>query len=317
MKSVLTLTMNPAIDMSSHISQVVPEQKMRCDSPRYEPGGGGINVSRAIQKLGGTSTAFYLSGGKTGELLSELLDKENVEHQEVGTESWTRLNFTAFEEHSNQQYRFGMPGPDVNQQEWKKCLDVIKHTRPKPDFIVASGSLPPGVPDDFYSKVATLAIDSDIHFVLDTSKQALTSAFKEKIFLIKPNVRELQQLAGQELNNEKEQEDFVRQFIDDGKCEIMVVSMGSAGVLLGTKDHIMRLRSPSVPIRSKIGAGDSTVAGILIKLAQDENVIDSVQYGIAAGAGAVMTKGTELCRKNDVDQIYNDMKHSEKLEIEI
>lgn len=150
MKMIVTLTMNPAIDKSSSVGHVVAERKLYCSAPRFEPGGGGINVCRAIKKLGGESLALYPSGGPTGEMLQFLFDQEALNHRPVPVKGWSRENLIVLEEATGQQYRFGMPGPDLGEEEWQRCLYELSNTKPPPDFIVASGSLPPGVPPSPY-----------------------------------------------------------------------------------------------------------------------------------------------------------------------
>jgi 6-phosphofructokinase 2 len=154
MKSILSLTINPAIDASCSVETVFPDHKLRCGPVCHEPGGGGVNVSRAIRNLGGDSTVFYLAGGPSGQMLGLLLDRERLKHQAMSIADWTRENFTVTERSSRQQYRFVTPGPDLRAQEWKSCLGKIGSFDPMPAFVVASGSLPPGAPTDFYGQLA-------------------------------------------------------------------------------------------------------------------------------------------------------------------
>ena len=143
MKQILTLTVNPAVDKSTSIDRVMPEHKLRCRNPDYEPGGGGINVSRAIKKLGGTSVAFCTAGGLNGGLLESLLQKEEISHHPIPIREWTRESLAVFEESTGLQYRFGMEGPTLREDEWELCLDMVLKAHPRPDYIVGSGALPP------------------------------------------------------------------------------------------------------------------------------------------------------------------------------
>jgi 6-phosphofructokinase 2 len=155
MISITTLTVNPTIDVNTQVEQVMPDKKLRCERPRREPGGGGLNVSRAIHRLGGSSKALFMSGGPTGEMLDQLIKGEGIDHQSVPVEGWTRENLIVFEESSEQQFRFGMPGPEIAEDEWERCLEEVAGADSVPDYVVASGSLAPGVPDDFYGRLAT------------------------------------------------------------------------------------------------------------------------------------------------------------------
>ncbi|GAI56738.1 unnamed protein product, partial [marine sediment metagenome] len=167
MKSIITLTMNPAVDQSSTTPIVTDEKKLRCSNIRYDPGGGGINVSRAINKLGGKSKAFYPAGGQIGNLLEELLKGEQIDHVRYTIKEPTRLNIHVIEETSNKQYRFNMPGTSLQEHEWQHMLTSLREFIPSPDYIVASGSLPSHVPTDFYRKIAVLSKEIGCKLILD------------------------------------------------------------------------------------------------------------------------------------------------------
>ncbi len=307
MQSILTLTMNPSIDKSSDVEHVVPERKLRCKPPRYEPGGGGINVSRVIHELGGQSALLYTAGGHSGQMLRELLDQEGLDHHPVQVEGWTRENLTVFEESTSQQFRFGMPGPILQDKEWDRCLIQVAEFDPKPDYIVASGSLPPGVPKDFYVRVACLARDMGARMIVDTSGEPLSLTLREGVFLIKPNLRELKELAGRENEDESHPEDLARQIVDSGQSEVVVVSLGAAGAMVVSREGFEHFRAPTVSIKSKVGSGDSMVAGIVLSLARGLSLKEAVSFGVAAGAAAVMTPGSELCRREDVERLYRQV----------
>lgn len=305
MPPIVTLTMNPTLDKSAVVHRVVANQKLRCQPPRREPGGGGINVSRAIRRLGGESMAVYPSGGPTGRVLEELLDQESLQHQPVPIAGWTRENLTVLEEAGDQQYRFNMPGPRLEEAEWKRCLDQLAAFDPPPAFIVASGSLPQGVPMDFYTR---LTRELEGRIVVDTSGDTLRAAVREGVYLVKPNMRELGQLAGEKIQDEAHQEQVAKEIVAQGQAEAVVVSLGAAGALLVSRELTQRFRAPTVPIESKIGAGDSMVAGIVWGLAEEKSLGEAVRFGVAAGAAAVMTPGTELCRREDTERLYQQMR---------
>lgn len=304
MQTIVTLTMNPTIDSNASVAHVVNNKKLRCSKPSFEPGGGGINVARAIHRLEGESTALYTCGGADGELLKHLLSKEKVQHHPIPIHEMTRRNFIITETSTSNQYRFGVPGPQLKSEEWQRCLTELKSMTPPSAYIVASGSLPRGVPDDFYKSVAEIAADRDARLILDTSSKALKLALHTGIFLLKPSIRELQELVEREIKTEEQQEEFARELIEQGYSKYVVLSLGNAGALLVSETSAERVRSPSVPIKSRIGAGDSMVAGIVLKLAQGKAFAEAGRFGIAAGAAAVMTPGTELCRKEDTERLY-------------
>jgi len=307
MQRIVTLTMNPTIDKSASVPHVAADRKLRCESPRHEPGGGGINVSRAIGRLGGESLALYPAGGPIGHMLRDLLDQEGVEHLPVEIEGMTRENLTVLDESADRQFRFGMPGPTLQEEEWQRCLDQLSTTEPEPAYIVASGSLPPGMPQDFYARVAHLGKDVSSRVIVDSSEEPLSAAADAGVYLLKPNMRELGQLAGYDIGDESEQEAVARELVENGQAEVIVVSLGAAGALLVSKRRLARFRAPTVSIKSKIGAGDSMVAGIALALARGQALEDAVRFGVAAGAAAVTTPGTELCRRQDTERLYERM----------
>ncbi|MEO1286935.1 MAG: 1-phosphofructokinase family hexose kinase [Chloroflexota bacterium] len=300
MPTIATLTVNPTIDKSSSVDTVASEIKLRCDEPRFDPGGGGINVSRAVKKLGGASTAIYTSGGGSGMMLTRLLDAEAITTNPIAISDMTRENLTVYEKSSGLQYRFGMPGPHIS--EWQRCIDVTLATGA--DYIVASGSLAQSMPTDFYKILADEVAKTDSKLIVDTSGEALEACADAGVFLLKPNLYELELLSGKKFESEDKMLIVVREMIADHMAEVFVISMGAAGAMMITADQAVKLRPPVVPIQSKVGAGDSMVGGIVWSLSQDDDILTAVRYGVAAGSAAVMTTGTELCRADDVHDIF-------------
>jgi 6-phosphofructokinase 2 len=307
MPDIVTLTLNPTIDTSSSTEYVSAEQKLRCRQPHDDPGGGGINVSRAIKKLGGESRAFYPAGGWYGEKLKELLDREKIGHVPIHIQEATRQDVIILEERTQRQFRFQMPGPQLREEELEACCDALSAISPKPGYLIASGSLPPGVPTDFYSRIGEMAQKFGSRYIVDTSGQALLAALRSGAFLLKPNLNELQALARRKIENGYEMEKAAREVLENANVEVLVISFGAGGALLVTRDECEHMRAPTVPVRSKVGAGDSMVGGIVLKLSQGESLREAVRYGVAAGTAAVMTPGTELCRRDDVERLYQHM----------
>jgi 6-phosphofructokinase 2 len=306
MATIVTVTINPAIDTSCSVERVVPEHKLRCTEPERHPGGGGLNVARALHRLGGNAVAFWTCGGAIGQLLGRLLDEEGLDHRAIPIEGMTRESFTVFETSTTQQYRFGMPGPHLRSEEVQQCLAQVRDLTPAPDYLVLSGSLPPSAPDDLYAQFAQQA-PSHCRVVLDTSGTALRSGIAAGVYLIKPNIRELGQLAGRTIERDAAIEEVSQRLIQEGKVKVIVTSLGAGGAVLATAEGAERLRTPTVEIRSKVGAGDSTVAGIVLGLTRGNSVRDAVRFGMAAGAAAVMTEGTLLCRREDTERLYQEM----------
>lgn len=304
MSSIVTVTFSPCIDKSTTIPALIPEKKLKCAAPKLEPGGGGVNVARAIKKLGGEALAIFPSGGYTGKFFNHLLEKENIPSVIIETSNETRENIIILDESTRDQYRFGMPGTALSENEWKQCLQVVEEINDAA-FIVASGSLPPGVPMNIYAQLAKMAKTKKAKFIVDTSGEALRHAFEEGVYLLKPNLGELSFLAGKNELQQAEIKPIAREIITRGNCEVLVVSMGAAGAMLVTKEMDEMFAPPPVSRKSTVGAGDSMVAGIIFYLSQGKSLPEAVKYGVACGTAATMNPGTELCNKKDADLLYS------------
>jgi 6-phosphofructokinase 2 len=302
MAEIITLTLNPTVDKSTKTEKLVPENKLTCEQPKFEPGGGGINVSRALKRLGTRSTAVFPSGGLTGQLLQNLLEKEDIEVKPVTTKNENRENFIVVDKSSNQQYRFGMPGPEIYPEEQEAFLHLIEEL--KPEWLIVSGSLPPGVDAGFITTAAALAKKMKAKFIVDTSGEALEVAAKEGVYLLKPNLGELGKLVGIETMDHNMVDTAAKELINKGHCEIVVVSLGAKGAHLVTKDHAEHIPAPAVKKLSTVGAGDSMVAGMVHALVNNFNLVDVAKMGVACGTAATMNPGTELFHPDDVEKLY-------------
>ncbi len=295
---IATLTLHPALDKSAEVERMIPERKLRCSAARYDAGGGGINVSKGIRRLGGHSTAVFPIGGKNGKRLLELIEKEDINTAPVEVEAETRENFSVFESSTGHQYRFVLPGEPLTIAEADACVDAVR--RIQPDIVVASGSLPPGIPSNYYAQVATIVREINARLVLDTSGDALQAALQAGVFMLKPNIGELSRLVGVERLEMSQVDDAAMSLIHSGKCEVVVVSLGPHGALLASQDGFVHVAAPVVDKRTTVGAGDSMVAGMVWALGQGKPLLEMVQIGVACGTAATMNPGTELFRSDDV-----------------
>src|SRR5688572_20894681 len=261
MSSIVTITFSPCIDRYTTVPQMKPDSKLKCSLPVLNPGGGGINVARVVKKLGGEVTAIYPAGGYTGAHFNRLLANEDIPAVIIETESETRENFIILDESSNKQYRFGMPGSEMKKKEWSHMLSALESIADV-KYIVASGSLPPGVPEDVFGRIANIARERAAKLILDTSGEPLKLALNGGVFLIKPNLRELNFLAG---NRPLADDDIWEQgqlLIEQYKIQAVVISMGEQGAWLVKKDSRQLITAPPADKKSTVGAGDSMVAGI-------------------------------------------------------
>ena len=303
MAAIVTLTMNPALDIATSTDRVEPTHKLRCSMPRYDPGGGGINVARAVHALGGDAVAIFPAGGAAGEMIRHLLEQQGVSHNAIAISGFTRESLAVEERMTGRQFRFLLPGPQISESDQERCLDQLALAAAEATYIVASGSLPLGVPEDFYARIAKLAQSLGKRFILDTSGAALKQAGRG-IYLLKPSLRELGDLVGSEIRTEREQEQAAREIIEQGRSEVIVVSLGDQGALLVTAGRAERFAAIPVEASGSVGAGDSTLAGIMVSLCRGLELGEPVRYGMAAGAAALLGSGTELCRRSDVERLY-------------
>ncbi len=300
--TVSTVTLNPSIDKTFAVDRVVPDRKLAGYDVRDYPGGGGINVARVVTRLGGRARALFTAGGPTGVRLGELLVAEQVPYTPVPIERAVRENYIVSESSTGAQYRFGLPGPPLSDGERARWMEAVRGV--SADWIVFSGSLPDDVPVAFFEALLD-TVPSGVRVAVDTKKEALRVALRRGVHLVKPNVHELSEVAGRELFDDAEVEHAARALIGRGGAQLVLVSLGRGGAMLVRADGCSRFVSPSVPAKSKVGAGDSMVGGVITALDQGRPIDDAVRLGVAAGAAAVMSEGTELCRREDVERLYH------------
>ncbi len=308
MAEIVTLTMNPSIDISVSIERVAPFQKLRCAAARRDPGGGGINVARVMKRFGADVIAMYPSGGALGKVLRRLLDEEGVSGLTIPLAGETREDFTVFEQATGSQYRFLLPGPQFSEQEWSNCLAMLGRLDRGASFVVASGSLPPGVPHDFYGRTAQVAKAASSKIVIDSSGPALRAALDVGVYLIKPNLNEFKLLMGELLETQADWIRACRSLVESGKVEIVALTLGNRGALLVTRDCVLGAQALAIKPVSVVGAGDSFLGAMIWSLASGHAVETAFRYGVAAGSAALLASGTELCRQEDVERLVNDVK---------
>lgn len=311
MHDLVTLTLNPAVDISTSVEHVTPVHKLRCSAGVWHPGGGGINVARVAQRLGSTALAIYPCGGVIGQELHQLLDAEQLPQWAISIAAETRQNFSIHESSSGQDFRFVLPGPQLTHQEWHACLDAFIEHLPQSRHAVISGSLPPGIPDDCYADLARRAQAHDRRVILDASGTALKLALQAGVELVKPSLRELADLVGQPLTHESDWRDAAASLVEQGQANIVALSLGEDGALVVTRDHHWRARAVPVTVRSTIGAGDSFLGGWLhgwqrqSRPGDDEAsaLLGAFRWAMATAASAVSSYGTALCDPQRVQSL--------------
>jgi 6-phosphofructokinase 2 len=305
---IVTLTINPAIDIFVNVARVEPIRKMRCSAPKRDPGGGGINVARVAHRLGSKVAAIYPTGGAIGKLLHRLVEREGIDSLVTPSHVETRENFTAYEKTTGEQYRFVLPGSALHRAEWEAVLDKLTTLTEKPKFVVASGSVPPGVPEDFFARVARTSKQLGAQCLVDTSGPALKAALKEGVTLIKPNLVELSDLVGAMLGSDEACVNACRKLINDGRVQAVALTLGDQGAILVTADHAYRAQPLAIEPVSTVGAGDSFLGGLVAALASGKVLQEAFRVAVAAGSAAVLSPGTELCREEDVKRLLAEVK---------
>ncbi len=309
MTSILTVTLNPALDVSGDTEIIRATRKCRTLNERYDPGGGGINVARVIKTLGGDTEALFLAGGETGDLLDRLLEEKHIRRQRISIPGMTRIGFMVRETSTGLEYRFVPEGPPIPPDAVAPCLDAV--ARHNGDYVVVSGSLPAGTPTDLYAQMAGIAARRGAKFVLDSSGAGLRVTLeKARVHLIKPSIGELEQLVSEKLDIDGACR-AAAQIVSRGAAEIVAVTLGADGAIIADADGTEFVSAVHVRVRSAVGAGDSFLAAMTLALTEGRPTREAFRFGIAAGAAAAMTPGTELCRREDVMKLYLRMSSDE------
>lgn len=306
MSDILTITLNPAYDVSTSVGTVAPGPKLRCEPPRYDPGGGGVNVSRAISRLGGMSTAFVALGGQTGAMFHALLDAEDFEVAQFEIDGNTRQSLAVIETSTRRQYRFQLPGPDWRPEQTAAMLEHLRPHLTRGRIVVMSGSLPPGVPADIAATVNSIAVECGSRLILDTSGAALVEAAANPgppFALLRMDGAEATEVSGRTFTSPAELADYGLDLVKAGVAEQLVMSMGATGTVGVSATERFFCQPPKLETLSAIGAGDSMVAAIALELSRGGSLKDAVRHGVAAAGSAVLTPATELCSKKTADEI--------------
>ena len=298
---IVTLTLNPALDLASDLVALIPDTKLRCTAPSLDPGGGGLNVSRAIAALGGESLALVALGGLTGDRLAGLIRDEGVPFLSMTAPGESRQSLTVTETSTGRQYRFMLPGPIWSAQDQERVFALLRASARPGAFGVISGSQPPGVPVDFPASLAQAM--PGLQVVLDTSGPALAQAVAHPIpnlVILRMDGDEAETLAGRRLISRSATADFAAGLVARGVAQMVVVARGADGSVLVDKDRRIFAKAAKVKVKSTVGAGDSFVAGLVLSLAKGEPRETALAWGAAAASAAVMSDATQLCKKADV-----------------
>jgi 6-phosphofructokinase 2 len=301
---VLCLTMNPSVDLSTQTERVVPTHKLRCTDTLHDAGGGGVNVARVLARMGGQCTALCPAGGSSGQWLQARMAQEGMHGVFLPIAGETRVSFTVHEHGTGAEYRFVMPGPTLRNAEWQACQSYLEGMPDFPDLLVASGSLPPGVPTDFFARLARLCRERGARLVLDTAGPALAAALAEGVYLVKPNLRELGELCGQALDTPAQWHAAAQGLVERGQAEVVALTLGHLGALLVTPGGSWNAPPLRIQVASAVGAGDSFVGGMVWALQHHRPLTEAFAWGVATGSAALLSVSTGLCCQEDAQQLF-------------
>jgi 6-phosphofructokinase 2 len=305
MRPIVTLTINPTIDAFCRTDRVIPVRKVRTHGEHYVPGGGGLNASRMIRELGGATVAFYMAGGLTGQALEGMVERTGLAAVRIPMTGLTRVSHVVLEESTGQEYRFTPEGPDVEEAEWRHCLEVLAVV--EAPYVVASGSLAPGIPADFYAQVARLVKERGGRMVVDSSGPPLREALAEGVHLIKPSRGELEKLLGRTAASVAEAEALALEVVASGRAEIVALTLGAEGAVLATRDGAIRLSSPKVETRSAVGAGDAFLGAMMYAMASGQTLPQAFALGVGAGAATAAASGTALATRAQIEGLLPEV----------
>lgn len=303
---IVTVTANPALDRATSAPSVRPGPKLRCLAPRTDPGGGGINAARVVRLLGGYATVVTTLGGSTGERLGELLRAAGLFTRIVPISGETRESLTVDDTSTSEQYRFVMPGPTLTPDEVELLIETAVGQVVPGTMVVASGSLSVGAPHETWAELARRVTERGGRVILDTSGPAAQAALGSGIEVLRCNNREMAALTGRPLDDPDSQERELRRLVDEGAAKVFVMGLGGEGSLVVSADEILRIEAPRLPMRSAVGAGDSLVGAFTLGLARGWTLGDAATFGVVAAADAHTTPGTELCRREDVERLFEE-----------
>ena len=299
---IASITVNPSLDVVITVHGLMVDETNRWTNLHLYAGGKGVDVSRAVHEMGGRTIAFGFIGGPAGRQLEILLDEEGVPYMFTPIKQETRTNFIINDTKVSTQTRIDAPGPRISKREFERFHRRMVDIHPKPSLIVTGGSIPPSLPVDLYYDIITEVSEHGLRCILDAEGQWLKEGLKSKPYLVKPNVREAEMLLKKELPSEESVVEAALELLE-ADIEIAVISTGKSGLIAATKKRIVKAVPPQVRVRSAVGAGDCAVAGLALKLERSEPLIEACRLAVAMGTAAVLTPGTELCHRADVERM--------------
>lgn len=296
---IITLTLNPAVDLTVTLDEFLPEDTNRITSSRTDPGGKGINVSRVLWELGCESLAMGFVSGTRGRLIEQTLREQGIYTDFLHTPGQTRTNVTIFDRKNNTTTTLNEPGPPTDRHHVPSLVQRLKKQLNPGDWLVVGGSIPPGLDPGFYGDIIRLAKEREVRCILDADGTPFVRGMAARPFLVKPNRTEVERILGR-MPRHREPLLEAAERIHDVGIDVVVLSQGAQGAVLVSDEAVLRAYPPAVPALSTVGSGDAMVAGMVQVLSQGGTLEEALRLGSAAGAAAAVTPGTSLCHRADV-----------------
>ena len=296
---ILTVTLNAAVDKTYTVENFRIDRVHRPTSWRVVPGGKGINVARVYRELGDEATATGFAGGHNGEYILDGMNAEGLRSDFVRTAGESRVCIAILDPTKRTQTELNEVGPEISDEEVQRLKLKYESLVQGMKYVILSGSIPPGVPDNIYRELIDIARHYGVPCVLDTSGQPLVEGLQAKPLMAKPNVHELSAIGGRQLATIEETAEAAYELRNQG-IDIMVVTLGRDGALAVTSDGLWRAKPPEIPFVSAVGSGDALVAAFVHVIGTGGAVPEALKLGAAAGAANAMTFGAGFCKKEDI-----------------
>ncbi|MCD5390266.1 1-phosphofructokinase [candidate division NPL-UPA2 bacterium] len=300
---IATVTLNPTLDRILTVERLSVGSTLPVSDTRQVAGGKGINVARVIKVLGGEVIATGFLGGPTGELMEKKLREEGLRVGFVKIKGNTRSNLTILDPASKTQTHLLEPGPKVDKRELGEFRKKFKRIMARSRFLALSGSLPPGVRQNFYAQLIRLAKQEGVRTVLDSRGEALREGLKASPFMVKPNRRELEEIAGEKLRRRKDMIKVVRSILDKG-IKIVALSLGRQGAIVASHESIWSVSPLKIKVVNSVGSGDALVAGLIYSLTKGAGMEETIRLGMACATANALISGAGFCRKEAIEDFY-------------
>ena len=304
---IITVTLNPAVDQTLVLNRLELGDTNRVRDSRMDPGGKGINVSRVLRELDRESLATGLAAGTLGRFIEHSLLEKGILCDFVHTRGQTRTNLTVMDEEAHETTLFSYRGPETDPRHVQTLENRLRRYLSADDWLVVAGSIPPPIEAEAYARLIERGHTAGAHTVLDADAEALATGLAARPGLVKSNHHEAERLLGRSLDDEKALLSAAEELRERGAGDA-VITAGQRGAIAVCDEGVWRVSPPATVVVSAVGAGDSLLAGLLLKLEEGAGMEEALRWGTAFGAAACLTPGTQLCQRKDIDRLLPDVR---------